>query len=355
MEHAPSISVVMPVYNAEPYVADAIRSILTQSLEDFEFIIIDNGSTDGSSQIIRSFTDPRIRVVTNPVNVGPPPALNQGLRLANGKYVARMDADDITLPGRLAKQWAFMEEHPRCAAVGTQAVLIDAMGQSMYEPWCPTMMDAIRWRLLFSSPFVHSSVMMRREMVLEVGGYNESLRHAADYALWSRLLREGYEIANLPETLTQLRIHEHSDGMTARQGPELLEEMAFVSQSNIQALLHINISREQILMLKTLLSRAKAPTEATEAIDLLHMISRTFGPRGRPFYGLTILSIALSERLRTTTRIRLMVSGVVALLSFGQGLDGYRFIWREWVVSGRLLSRIRFELRRPHPNTGAAR
>ena len=346
MDGAPSVSVVMPVYNAEPYLAGAIRSILGQTWEDFEFIIIDNGSTDSSPQTIQSFTDSRIRVVTNRVNIAPPPALNQGLRLAEGKYVARMDADDVSLPDRLAMQLRFMEAHPSCAAVGTQAVHIDEAGRKLYTPWYPTIMDAIRWRLLFTSPLGHSSVMMRREAVLCVDGYNETLRHAADYDLWFRLLARGYQITNLREILAQIRVHKGSDGMTARQSPELLEEMVDVSEAHIRELLHINVAREQLRALMMLLRRAEPLAEPAGAIDLLRMISRASDTRSRPFYGLTILSIALSQRLPVTTRAWLAFCGIGALMMPRHGLGSYRFIWREWITSGRILERMRIEWRR---------
>ncbi len=345
MVSSPQVSVVMPVYNAEPYLAEAMRSILVQTWEDFEFIIIDNGSTDASPETIRSFTDSRIRVITNPVNVAPPPAINQGLRLATGRYVARMDADDVALPGRLKKQWTYMETHPRCAAVGTQAVLIDHAGLKIYTPWCPTMIDAIRWRLLFTSPFVHSSMLMRREVVLGVDAYNEGLRHAADYDLWFRLLEKGCEITNLPDVLTKLRVHEQSDGMTARWSPELLEEMVDVSQAHIQELLHIKASRQQLLDLAKLLRRDESLAESGTAIELLRTLSRASGRRSRPYYGLTTLGIALSAQLPAVARVRLIVRGIAALVWPPRGPGSYKSLWSTWIAGGRLVERVRFERR----------
>ena len=349
MTNVPPISVVMPVYNAVPYLEEAIRSILTQSWEDFEFVIIDNGSSDGSSEVIKSFTDSRIRVITNPVNIGPPPALNQALRLARGKYVARMDADDVALPERLEKQWKFLEDHPNCAALGTQVVFINATGRKMYTPWCPTMADAIRWRLLFTSPLAHTSVMMRSGVVLSLGGYMETLRHAADYDLWFRLLAQGYDIANLPDVLAHVRVHGQSDGMSTRDSPVYLQEMVSVSQDHIRALLHVDVPQEQLIVLRALAQQSRScPDKAKEAIELLRTVSRAFGPRGRPFFGLTILSLALSSPLRLSTRARLIAEGIVALALPGRGSGVYGFIWREWIASGRLLERLRFEWRRLH-------
>jgi hypothetical protein len=188
--------------------------------------------------------------------------------------------------------------------------------------------------------------MMRREALLGVNEYNETLRHASDYDLWSRLVTRGYQIANLNETLMQLRIHQQSDGMRARGRPELLEEMVAVSQATIRELLGLDVPQEQFLALTMLLRRVEPSGEASEPIKLLRMIARAFGPRGRPFYGMAILGIALAAPLRPGVRARLAAHGVAALMSFKHGLWGYAFIWREWVTSGRLLDRMRFEIRR---------
>ncbi|MFQ5801461.1 MAG: glycosyltransferase family 2 protein [Candidatus Methylomirabilales bacterium] len=207
MTRHPLVSVLMTAYNGEPYLGEAVQSILNQTVQDFEFLIIDNASTDGSRDVVLAFRDPRIRLISNPENLGPPRALNQGLRLAVGEYVARMDADDVALPDRLEKQLDFMERNPLCAVLGTQATLIDHVGRKIYTPWHPVTPHAIRWKMMFASPLAHPSVIMRRDDVLAVGGYHESLRHCADYRLRSTLVSRGHQITNFDQQHMLMRVH----------------------------------------------------------------------------------------------------------------------------------------------------
>jgi len=201
----PRVTVIMPVYNAERYVSEAIDSILTQTFTDFEFIIIDDGSTDGSPDIIGQYEDKRIRFIRKPRNEGLVSALNLGIELALGEYIARMDADDIALPERLEKQVAFLDSHPDVVVVGTKAWRIDPAGKII-----ESMISVTRWedvhRYLRSGAnrLIHSSVMMRTEIVRKIGGYREQFPHAEDIDLWLRILEHG-KICNLPEKLMLYR------------------------------------------------------------------------------------------------------------------------------------------------------
>ena len=198
----PKVSVIMPVYNAEEYVSQAIESILGQTFEDFELIIIDDGSTDHSARIIKNYYDPRIRFVRNESNRKLIATLNKGMSMAKGKYIARMDADDISLPGRLARQVEFMDGQPSIGVCGTW---VEIFGEGEPSFWRFTdHPDGAKCMLLFGCCIVHPSVMIRKA-VFETGlCYLESYPHGEDYALWTHIAQQ-YEITNIPEVLMKYR------------------------------------------------------------------------------------------------------------------------------------------------------
>lgn len=216
MSSAVTISVLLPVWNCPHYVGQAVESILNQSYSDFECIIIDDGSTDNTPEILRKYQDPRIRLVQH-ANRGLAATLNEGIELARGKYIARQDQDDISLPDRLTKQLAYMESHPECGLLGTWAQIME--GDRLTEryhrhPSCPC---ELSYQLLFNNPFVHSSVMVRKSVLETVGGYSTdpSRQPPEDYELWSRLSRLS-SVANLPEVLLYYR---EVPGSMSRAGP----------------------------------------------------------------------------------------------------------------------------------------
>jgi glycosyltransferase involved in cell wall biosynthesis len=204
----PLVSVLLPVYNGEKFVATTIASILDQSFRDFEFIIINDGSTDNTPNILEQLHDPRLRIIHKP-NEGLGRTLNLGLQLARGKYIARIDADDMADPKRLEKQVAFLEAHPEIAVVGsaTKVIYPDGTVQIRLRPLEPR---NIRQHIIKLCPLAHPSVCMRKDAALSVGGYDTaqdgSLGRSAgeDYHLWVRMLVNGFELANLPEPLITL-------------------------------------------------------------------------------------------------------------------------------------------------------
>lgn len=199
------VSVVMPVYNAAPYLKDAIHSILTQTYHDFEFIIVDDGSTDRSGEIIKSFIDARI-VFLQQENRGLAYSLNRGIRESSGKYIARMDADDISLSDRLRLQVAFLNHHPEYVAVGSNAIVLDQTGGELYKVKMPTEHEEIISRLPYNPIFFHSSVMYLRSVFLSCGGYNEKIFHFfEDQILWNLMARNG-KLYNLSDPLIKYRL-----------------------------------------------------------------------------------------------------------------------------------------------------
>jgi glycosyltransferase involved in cell wall biosynthesis len=206
----PLISVCMPVYNAKRYLAEAIESVLDQTFGDFEFLIADDGSTDGSTAILRRFADRDLRIrYWRAPNGGCAVRLNQLLHLACGEFIARMDADAVSLPDRFARQVGFLRANPEVQAVGTAQEHVDGAGYHLFDYVGPEGHDAIQERALAGvCPLSHPSVMMRREAVLAVRGYRE-ISCAQDFDLWLRMGERG-RLANLEEVLLKYLVHEDS-------------------------------------------------------------------------------------------------------------------------------------------------
>ncbi len=213
----PKVSVLMSVYNGERYLREAILSILCQTWTDYEFLIIDDGSTDDSREIISSFDDPRICLVDNPTNIGLAESLNRGLELARGELIARQDADDISHPARLERQVDFLTSHPTVALLGTQRRIIDQRGNLLpfLRPQVPLTNVAIKWCLMFENAFIHTSVMYYRKVAWDqMRGYDGRFVRCEDYELWSRIV-EKHAVRNLSQVLVDYR--RHSDSITAQK------------------------------------------------------------------------------------------------------------------------------------------
>ena len=214
----PKVTVLMPVYNREKYLREAIDSILSQTFTDFEFLIVDDGSTDNSLEIINSYSDSRIRLIRNLANLGISKSLNIGLSESLGDYVARMDSDDISLPNRLQKQIEFLNQNPDITVLGSHMNFIDIHGQNLeylnYLPSYCLSHQKIVYAMLYSTPFAHPSVIFKRLEVLKIGGYRllkewESVS-TEDYDLWLRLASQNHKFANLSDHLIKYRLHRDS-------------------------------------------------------------------------------------------------------------------------------------------------
>ena len=200
----PRVSVLMSVYNCRDYVRQAMESIYRQTYGDFEFVIVDDASTDGTSEILEALKDERTVIVRNATTVGLTRSLNIGLRHCRGVYVARMDADDLSLPERFAKQVEFLDGHPDIALVGSSYYRINGSGAVEKVIRVPTDDAQIRRWLEQKSPFGHGTVMIRREVLAGCGGYNEAFACSQDFELWLRLV-ETHKMANLAEPLYSWR------------------------------------------------------------------------------------------------------------------------------------------------------
>ena len=199
------ISVVMPVYNGEKYLKEAIQSILNQTERDFELLVVDDGSTDNSEVIAKSFNDNRVKII-NKDHSGLIDTLNLGFDKAQGDFIARMDADDISEPNRFQKQLEVMEKE-NIAICGTQAKTINEKGEVIGEfSYPPLSWSGIKYYTLRGNPFIHPSVMIRRDILNKVGNLHKFFRHAEDYELWTRIVYK-HKAINLPDQLLRYRIH----------------------------------------------------------------------------------------------------------------------------------------------------
>lgn len=213
---SPRVTVLMPVYNAENYLDEAIDSILKQTFNNFEFLIINDGSTDKSVKIIEKYKDSRIKLINNEKNKGLVYTLNKGLSLAKGEYIARMDADDISLFKRLETQVSFLDENPEIGIVGTYVEFFgENIKRQVWRP--PTEMPEIKVSLFFGSTFAHPTVMIRRKLFKTYKlKYNESYKSAEDYGLWQEAEKH-FKLKNIPEVHLKYRISESSITNTAER------------------------------------------------------------------------------------------------------------------------------------------
>lgn len=216
---SPRVTVLMTVYNGLPFLPEAIESVLRQTFADFELLLIDDASTDASLACIRSYPDARIRLVCNEQNRGQAHALNQGLWLARGAYIARLDQDDVCLPNRLQRQVVFLEQRPEVAAVGTWQYWIGPEGRKRgLEPGVVGLRTGdfgtfLGTLLTYATPVAHPTVMYRREAVSAVNGYDETFAPCEDYELWCRLALRRHQLAVLPQPLVMVRIHERQQSV----------------------------------------------------------------------------------------------------------------------------------------------
>ncbi len=246
----PTLSIIMPVYNAEAYLREAVESILAQTYTDYELIIVEDGSTDNSPEIIESFTDSRIQRLYNDGNKGIVFTRNRGMAAARGRYIAPFDADDIAHPEKYAKQIQFLEENPEYGLLGTWAKLIDGKGNTLSEKWkvnAPP--ERIPPILLFRNYFVQSSVVLRREAIPK-GGYEKGLDAVEDYRMWTQVA-QNWKVWNYPEYLINYRIHDQ--GISIRQ-EEQISHKDYLIFKKLYNYLKINLKENQYRLLQQIRS-----------------------------------------------------------------------------------------------------
>jgi len=204
----PKVTVLMSVYNGEKYLREAINSILNQTFKDFEFLIINDGSTDRTIEILQSYQDPRIKIINDEKNIGLTKSLNKGLKLARGEYIARMDADDISYPNRLEVQYDYLKNNPEVGLIGSWNDVIDEIGNTVGFWKCNYSSEDIYYILNFRNCLAHCSLLFKKELVLNNGGYNETIKNAQDYELWSRISKVA-KIYQIQRVLVKWRMDSH--------------------------------------------------------------------------------------------------------------------------------------------------
>ncbi|MBL8669503.1 MAG: glycosyltransferase [Alphaproteobacteria bacterium] len=229
MTGAPAVSVVMTVYNGGPWLRESLDSVLAQTMTDIELVVVDDASTDGSGDQVAARGDPRIRLLRNDTNLKQTASLNRGLAAARGRYVARMDADDICEPTRLEKQAALMEATPALGIVGSAVRIIDERGSEKQVLSQPCSDAALRFVSMVRNPFHHPTVMIRRDVLLRNGlAYDPRYAFNQDFDLWTRLLPHA-RAANLAEPLLRYRIH--GANMSTTRATEMYEaSVAFTAR-----------------------------------------------------------------------------------------------------------------------------
>lgn len=220
----------MAVYNGEQYIKPSIESVLAQSFSNYEFIIVNDACTDSTLNVISSYNDPRIVVHHNHENMGQTASLNVGLRMARGKYIARTDAGDISVPERFLKQVQYLDNHAVVDILGTAAFQYDMAGKFCGNVFMSNRPSTILQRIFFACPVIHISVMMRRERIIQLGGYDESYRILADYGLWAKALQNGFKFWNLEEILAGYLVTPDSFGYSHGRGRSVAEAACIISE-----------------------------------------------------------------------------------------------------------------------------
>ena len=238
------VSVIMSVYNEKEFLLDSIRSILNQSFEDFEFIIIDDGSEISIRPLIASFRDDRIKLIVNKENRGLTASLNTCLFWANGEYLARQDSDDISERTRLFEQVRYLDNHPEVGLVGTSCTIIDEMDE-VIDDW-EAMPDPTN-SLSSRNKITHGSVMFRRSVMEDIGKYDEHFKYAQDYDYWLRISKK-YQIRNLSGRLYQSRVHSNMIGQSKAEEQALyvlLAQRKASGSDNLEPLKYGSLARKE--------------------------------------------------------------------------------------------------------------
>jgi len=244
----PSITVLMALYNGGEYLQQSVQSILDQTHSNFEFLIINDCSTDNSLKTLESFNDERIKIHNNAVNIGQTKSLNMGLKKAAGEYIARIDADDVAFPRWLELQLKYIKTPPECTVVSTKAAVIDSANRIVKVLSSEASPENIILKSLIASPINHVGSLFQKNVILNHGGYDEDFKIAQDYDLWSRLLREQRRVVSTDEILMAIRVHEQSISVVEKEITGR-PEMSRIMQGNMNWLTNMNISEKDVQQL----------------------------------------------------------------------------------------------------------
>ena len=323
----------MTVYNGETFLKETVESILSQTYTDFKFLILDNASTDNSREIIRSYNDPRIELVALPENIGQVAALNKGLDMIDTPLIARMDADDISLPQRFEQQAAFMEKHPQVGVCGSYVISFDGKKEILWQ-W-PLTAPEIKVKLLFECCLPHPAVMMRKSLLDKHNlRYNETIGHSFDWELWQRAA-EHFELANIPAYLLKYRVHQTSESIKTLH----LQEKAAkaIDDQTLKRLGLENHPLRQVhrdVAFETLKAKNREP-------EFLNKVIRWFDAlkaanKRKKVYSGDALQRFLSQRLHLILKFNIKYRGLVLKIFFNQHLYRDVGIYRSFGFIGRV-------------------
>jgi hypothetical protein len=336
---APTISVLMPVRNGERFLAEAVESVLSQTFRDLELLVIDDGSTDSTPQILErlGIEDPRLVIHRREPGPNLPEVLNFGAELARAPLLARLDADDVALPDRFQLQVAFLAAHPEVALVGGQVPLIDESGREIGRAEYPLTNEELQEALCHRNPFVHSAMVMRREAFEEVGGYRPNFVHAEDLDLWLRLA-DVHRIANLPADVVQYRIHGSQQTLQKQDEQALYSTAARASARARAAGLpdpFNGVKVDEALLISQGVSRE----ELTESVvSALAWLGRTTGRAGYADSADRLFEAALA-RARSESGSPELVASVYRSIARRHAEEGHRVRARVRAVQARLAER----------------
>lgn len=334
MVSPPLVTVLLPAFNAANWLSAALDSVLAQSLSDFELLVIDDGSTDSTAELLGRYADTRLRVVRR-ANRGLVDVLNHGIELSRGKYIARMDADDVAHPRRLARQVTFLEAHPQVGICGTWFRVRSTRRLSRVRT--PTGHDEIAANLFFRSAFGHPTVMFRRSFLEESGlRYDGAARHAEDFDLWVKA-RARTRFANIPKYLLEYRLHPGQTSAEYGQAQSRAAERVRLEQ--LAAMIPGATEEEKRLHLRTcdghLFDGTNELLRARAWLDCLAQANRALG---------MFPSTAFGEALATTwahccQRARFSSSEVLRVyLSRRYSAFGLEMLRRHFVLARRMFA-----------------
>jgi glycosyltransferase involved in cell wall biosynthesis len=244
----PKVSIITCTYNDEKYIAQAIESILKQTFTDFEYIIVNDKSVDETVKIVKSFKDPRIKLIENKENMGAYASANVGISQAKGKYIARMDADDISTPSRIEKQFNLLESRADIAATGSWGMIIDELGNLVKEKIYAVESYELLPEMFFGTSIMHSTLFFRKEAGEKVGFYSEYERKTMDFDFYFKLLNAGYNLYNIPEYLVLYRVHPTSMTSTGFDHQEQVAKAVILK--NLDSLLELKADPNDISLLR---------------------------------------------------------------------------------------------------------
>ena len=358
MSEQPVVTVLMSAFNDAAFLSEAVESILRQTFGNFEFLVIDDSSTDGSASLLAAVRDPRMRVVRNEEHLGLTRSLKAGVELARGQYIARMDADDVALPERLEKQVALLMKRPEIGILGSACYIIDQVGREVGLLQMPEDDLQIHWTSLLANPFAHPTIMFRRDVLISRNlNYDEAFQTTQDYDLWMRMLRYTCG-ANLGEPL--MRYRTHGDRVTNKfRDQQLRSHDAVALRAIREQLPEFAITPEQVSQLRGLFVGVSEPMPGLDALrvrlaemylDMLQAFMSRFP--GKPCLDALKRQEALKVA-RLVFRFPLQPGWrrvVRRLIAMDHGLP-WSFSADVWKVAGR---RLRCRVFEPSPRYGGS-